>query len=154
MWTVPKSCAEDRVLLAAHGGGYVAGSMYTHRKVYAHVATAIGCGALIVDYRRLPENVHPGPVNDIARSYKWLLDQGIRPKHVAIIGDSAGGGPPVTPLLHARAPECAPRSGYAAEPFCYNGRLGGGRPRSDHASTPPRARPAAAGRHHAALAMA
>src|ERR1700739_2136282 len=94
MWTVPKSCAEDRVLLAAHGGGYVAGSMYTHRKVYAHVATAIGCGALIVDYRRLPENVHPGPVNDIARSYKWLLDQGIRPKHVAIIGDSAGGGVP------------------------------------------------------------
>ncbi len=87
MWAVPKSCAEDRVLLCAHGGGYMAGSMYTHRKVYAHVAKAVGCRALIVHYGRAPENVHPGPVNDIARSYKWLLDQGIRPGHIALIGD-------------------------------------------------------------------
>jgi len=76
--------------------------MYTHRKVYAHVAKAIGCRALIVDYRRAPENVHPGPVNDMARSYKWLLDQGIRPNHVAVIGDSAGGGLAVTMILRAR----------------------------------------------------
>jgi len=91
LWAAPKNCAEDRVLLCAHGGGYVAASMYTHRKTYGHVAKAIGCRALIVDYRRAPENVHPGPVNDMAQSYKWLLDQGIRPGHVALIGDSAGG---------------------------------------------------------------
>src|SRR5262249_10384418 len=102
MWAVPKSCAQDRVLLCAHGGGYVAGSMYTHRKTYGHVAKAIGCRALIVDYRRAPENVHPGPVNDMARSYNWLLDQGIRPGHVALIGDSAGGGLAVTTILRAR----------------------------------------------------
>src|SRR5262249_49662609 len=86
LWAAPKNCAEDRVLLCAHGGGYVAASMYTHRKTYAHVAKAIGCRALIVDYRRAPENVHPGPVNDMAQSYKWLLDQGIRPGHIALIG--------------------------------------------------------------------
>jgi acetyl esterase/lipase len=102
LWAVPKNCAEDRVLLCAHGGGYVAGSMYTHRKTYAHVAKAIGCRALIVDYRRAPENVHPGPVNDMAQSYKWLLDQGIRPGHVALIGDSAGGALAVTTILRAR----------------------------------------------------
>jgi epsilon-lactone hydrolase len=77
LWAAPKRCAQDRVLLCAHGGGYMVGSMYTHRKVYGHVAKAIGCRALIVDYRRAPESVHPGPVNDMARSYKWLLDQGI-----------------------------------------------------------------------------
>ena len=102
MWAVPKSCAEDRVLLCAHGGGYMAGSMYTHRKVYAHVAKAVGCRALIVDYGRAPENVHPGPVSDMARSYKWLLDQGIRPDRVALIGDSAGGGLALTTILRAR----------------------------------------------------
>ena len=79
LWAAPKNCAQDRVLLCAHGGGYVAGSMYTHRKTYAHVAKAIGCRALNVHYGRAPENVHPGPVNDMVRSYKWLLDQGIRP---------------------------------------------------------------------------
>jgi monoterpene epsilon-lactone hydrolase len=102
MWAAPKSCAQDRVLLCAHGGGYALGSMYTHRKVYAHAAKAIGCRALIVDYGRAPENVHPGPVNDMARSYKWLLDQGIRPGHIALIGDSAGGGLAVTTILRAR----------------------------------------------------
>src|ERR1700730_795048 len=88
IWAAPKSCAQDRVLLCAHGGG----SMSTPRKTSAHVAKATGCRALIVDYRRAPENVHPGPVNDMVRSYQWLLDQGIRPNHVAVIGDSAGGG--------------------------------------------------------------
>ena len=102
LWAAPKNCAQDRVVLCAHGGGYVVGSMYTHRKTYGHVAKAIGCRALIVDYRRAPENAHPGPVNDMARGYKWLLDQGIRPNHIALIGDSAGGGLAVTTILRAR----------------------------------------------------
>jgi acetyl esterase/lipase len=102
-----KELRTGRVLLCAHGGGYVAGSMYTHRKLYAHVAKAIGCRALIVDYRRAPENVHPGPVNDMVRSYKWLLDQAIRPGHVSLIGDSAGGGLAVTAILRARD-QCLP----------------------------------------------
>jgi acetyl esterase/lipase len=102
LWAMPKGCVEDRVLLCAHGGGYVVASMYTHRKLYAHIAKAIGCRALIVHYGRAPENIHPGPVNDMARSYKWLLDQGIQPNHVALIGDSAGGGLAVTTILRAR----------------------------------------------------
>src|SRR5437879_3878536 len=41
MWAVPKGCAEDRVILCTHGGGFVTGSMYTHRKVYGHLVKAI-----------------------------------------------------------------------------------------------------------------
>src|SRR5689334_22256665 len=62
MWATPKGAAQDRVLICAHGGGYVTGSMYTHRKVYGHLAKAIGCRALIVHYRRAPEHVHPAQV--------------------------------------------------------------------------------------------
>ena len=102
LWAVPKSCAQDRVLLCAHGGGYVTGSMYSHRKMYGHFAKAIGCRALIVHYGRAPENVHPGPVNDMAAAYGWLLDQGIEPKHIALTGDSAGGGLAITTLLRVR----------------------------------------------------
>jgi monoterpene epsilon-lactone hydrolase len=102
LWATPKGCAQDRVLLCAHGGGYVTGSMYTHRKMYGHVAKAIGCRALIVHYRRAPENVHPGPVDDVVACYRWLLDQGIKPQHIALTGDSAGGGLAITTLLRAR----------------------------------------------------
>jgi monoterpene epsilon-lactone hydrolase len=102
LWAVPKRCAEDRVLLCSHGGGYVVGSMFTHRKLYGHLAKAIGCRALIVHYGLAPENVHPGPVNDMASAYRWLLGQGITPNHIALTGDSAGGGLAITTLLRAR----------------------------------------------------
>lgn len=102
LWAVPKACQEDRVLLCSHGGGYVTGSMYTHRKVYGHLAKAVGCRALIVHYGRAPENVHPGPVNDMAKAYAWLLDQGIKPQHIALTGDSAGGALAVTTMLRVR----------------------------------------------------
>lgn len=102
LWAVPKGCAEDRVLLCSHGGGYVIGSMYTHRKLYGHFAKAIGCRALIVHYGLAPEHVHPGPVNDMAKAYRWLLDQGIAPNHIALTGDSAGGGLAITTLLRLR----------------------------------------------------
>ena len=37
MWAVPKNCADDRVALCTHGGGYGTGSMYTHRKMFGHI---------------------------------------------------------------------------------------------------------------------
>jgi epsilon-lactone hydrolase len=102
LWAVPRGCAEDRVLLCSHGGGYVVGSMFTHRKLYAQLAKAIGCRALIVHYGLAPESMHPGPVNDMAKAYRWLLDQGIKPNHIALTGDSAGGGLAITTLLRLR----------------------------------------------------
>jgi epsilon-lactone hydrolase len=102
MWAVPKGCAEDRVVLCAHGGGYISGSMYTHRKMYGHYAKAIGCRALIVHYHLAPENLHPGPVNDMVKVYRWLLDQGITPNHIALAGDSAGGALSITTMLRLR----------------------------------------------------
>lgn len=102
MWAVPKGCAEDRVLLCIHGGGYVCGSMYSHRKMNAHMAKAIGCRALILHYRRTPEHVHPAQIDDVATAYRWLLDQGIEPRHIAFTGDSAGGALAVTGILRVR----------------------------------------------------
>jgi len=57
---------------------------------------------LILHYRRSPEHVHPAQVNDALAAYQWLLDQGIQASHIAIIGDSAGGGLAITAALLAR----------------------------------------------------
>ena len=102
MWITPKGAVEDRVILALHGGGFATGSMHTHRKLFGHLAKAVGVRVLAVDYRRSPEHVHPAPVEDVASAYRWLLDQGIKPSHVAFTGDSAGGGLVVTAMLLAR----------------------------------------------------
>jgi epsilon-lactone hydrolase len=103
LWAVPHGCKQDRVLLCLHGGGCVTGSRFSHRKLYAHIAKAVGCRALIPDYARAPEHQHPSQVDECLKIYRWLLDQGIEAGHVATVGDSAGGNLCTTVVLAARA---------------------------------------------------
>jgi monoterpene epsilon-lactone hydrolase len=102
MWVRPHGAAQDRVLLCIHGGGFVTGSMFTHRKLFAHCAKAIGVLALIFEYRRAPEYKFPAQLDDAVAAYRWLLEQGISPDQIAVAGDSAGGGLSVSMLLRAR----------------------------------------------------
>lgn len=102
MWATPKRSVEDRVLLCMHGGGFLGGSIYTHRKMFGHLAKATGARALIFDYRLAPAHTHPAQVDDATAVYQWLLGQGIRSEHVAFTGDSAGGGLTITTQLRAR----------------------------------------------------
>jgi acetyl esterase/lipase len=100
MWATPKGSAEDRVLLCMHGGGFVSGSIYTHRKMFGHLAKATGARALIFEYDMAPVHIHPTQVNQATDVYEWLLDEGATA--VAFTGDSAGGGLAVTTQLRAR----------------------------------------------------
>ena len=104
MWAVPKRASADRVLMCIHGGGFVSGSIYTHRKMFGHLAKAAGARALLVDYRLLPEGgVYPVPVDEVEAAYRWLLDQGTAARHIAFAGDSVGGWLAVTVQLRARS---------------------------------------------------
>jgi epsilon-lactone hydrolase len=102
MWLVPKGCAEDRVLLCMHGGGFAGGSIYSHRKLFGHTAKAAGVRALVFDYRLTPEHVHPAQVEDATAAYRWLLDEGVDPDRIAFTGDSSGGWLVITTELRAR----------------------------------------------------
>lgn len=103
LWVVPHDVAADRVLLCMHGGGFVSGSRYSHRKMFAHLARAAGVRALVFDYRLVPEHIHPAQVDDATAIYRWLLDQGILPEHIAFTGDSVGGALTITTQLRARS---------------------------------------------------
>lgn len=98
-WNDPKDAATDRVILYLHGGGYVIGSPKSHERFVGHLANAVGCRALNVDYRLAPEHPHPAAVTDATNAYRWLLAQGFKPEHIAISGDSAGGGLTLATLL-------------------------------------------------------
>ena len=102
MWIVPHD-ASDRVLLCFHGGGFVGGSRYSHRKLFGHLARAAGARALVFDYPLAPEHTHPAQVDDAVDTYRWLLDQGIAPEHIVFAGDSVGGQLAVTTQLRARS---------------------------------------------------
>jgi acetyl esterase/lipase len=102
MWAVPKGASTDRVLMCIHGGGFLGGSIYTHRKMFGHLAKAAGTRALVVSYRLLPEGVFPAPEGDVTNAYRWLLDQGISAARIAFAGDSVGGWLAVTVQLRAR----------------------------------------------------
>lgn len=101
-WIDAPGGVADRVVLYLHGGGYVAGSIDSHRNLTGHLAQAMGCRVLALDYRLAPEHPHPAPVDDAVRAYRWLLDQGLSADHVMVAGDSAGGGLTVAMLVKAR----------------------------------------------------
>jgi monoterpene epsilon-lactone hydrolase len=101
-WHTPQEASTDRVLLYLHGGGYVIGSPQSHQHLVSHLALVLGCPALNLDYRLAPEHPHPAAVEDAVAAYRWLLDRGHAPGHLAIAGDSAGGGLTLATLVALR----------------------------------------------------
>jgi monoterpene epsilon-lactone hydrolase len=111
-WIIPPNAAPDRVILYFHGGGYVMGSINTHRAMVARIARASQARALALDYRLAPEHPFPAAVEDATAGYRWLLAQGYQPNKIAIAGDSAGGGLVLATLIALRdstipLPACA-----------------------------------------------
>lgn len=102
IWADSEVGTTDRVVQYVHGGGYVIGSAHHYKRLTGHIARAVGCRVLSVDYRLAPEHPHPAPVEDSATAYRWLLAQGYDSTHLAISGDSAGGGLTLATLLALR----------------------------------------------------
>ena len=101
-WITGPGAEQGRVVLYLHGGGYVLGSINTHRQLCGWIAKASNARVLAVDYRLGPENPFPAAVDDAVSAYDWLLAQGVDSSGVAIAGDSAGGGLTAATLLALR----------------------------------------------------
>ncbi|MGE0258896.1 MAG: alpha/beta hydrolase [Alphaproteobacteria bacterium] len=101
-WTSTPGAADDAAILYLHGGGYVIGSLDSHRHVVAEAGREAGCWALALDYRLAPEHPFPAPVDDALAGYRYLLGRGIKPGRIAIAGDSAGGGLVVAAMVAIR----------------------------------------------------
>ena len=98
-WSSTPSAAKDRVIMYVHGGGYVIGSIASHRHLVTELGRAAGTRTLALDYRLAPEHPFPAAVDDALTGYRFLLSQGFKPGNIAIAGDSAGGGLVVATLL-------------------------------------------------------
>jgi monoterpene epsilon-lactone hydrolase len=126
IWADAEGGSTDRALLYVHGGGYVIGAAVYYRNLTGHLAKAIGCRVLNLDYRLAPEHPHPAPVEDAVRAFLWLRSQGIDADHIAIAGDSAGGGLTITTMLSLRDQNIGqPAAGVPISPWGDMEGLGG-----------------------------
>lgn len=118
-WVDAPGADPGRVMLYLHGGGYVIGSIDTHRELAGRLSQASGARVLIIDYRLAPEHPYPAAVEDAAAAYRWLLaDGGATPDRTVIAGDSAGGGLTVAAMLALReAGDPLPAAGVCLSPW-------------------------------------
>lgn len=117
-WISAPGAAPDRAVLYLHGGGYVLGSIKTHRDLMGRVSRAAKARVLGLDYRLAPEHPFPAAVDDSLAAYRWMLQQDLKPSRIAIAGDSAGGGLVVATLVAIRDAKLPmPRAGVCLSPW-------------------------------------
>ncbi len=103
LWISTPEVVEENIVLYLHGGGYVQGSINSHKEFGSRISRVSNSRVLLLDYRLAPENPYPAALDDAVAAYKWLIDsQGINPKNVIIGGESAGGGLTLATLLRLR----------------------------------------------------
>jgi acetyl esterase/lipase len=111
-WVSPPGQTGDRVVLYLPGGAYIMRSPNMHSAMVSRLCRNAGARALMAYYRLAPEHPFPACLDDALLAYQWLLDEGIDRRHIAIAGDSAGGGLTLAALLALRdrgipLPACA-----------------------------------------------
>jgi acetyl esterase/lipase len=91
-WSLAPGSDASRILLFFHGGGCCSGSILSHRRLVTEAGREAGGRTLAVAYRLAPEHPFPAAVDDAVTAWHFLRRQGIAAKHIAVGGDSAGGG--------------------------------------------------------------
>jgi epsilon-lactone hydrolase len=117
-WSATPDADPARAVLYLHGGGYMAGSIVSHRYVAVETGRAARARTLALGYRRAPEHTYPAQLEDALAAWRFLLDQGIAPGSIVVGGDSAGGNLTLALLLALRARgERLPCCGWLVSPW-------------------------------------
>ncbi len=117
-WVSAPDADAGRAILYLHGGGYVIGSIATHRALAARLSRAAKARVLVIDYRLAPEHPFPAAVDDSVAAYRWMLAQGLKASRIAVAGDSAGGGLSAATLVAIRDAKLpVPAAGVLLSPW-------------------------------------
>jgi epsilon-lactone hydrolase len=101
-WVRAANANDESIVLYLHGGGYIIGSLISHRHLTCAISQASGTTVLALDYRLAPEHPFPAAVEDAVTAYQWLLNCGTKANRIVIAGDSAGGGLTIATLITLR----------------------------------------------------
>ena len=93
------------VVVWAHGGGFVSGSIEGHDGVLRRLAARAECTLVAVDYRLAPLFPFPAAIEDMVAALRWAATLG---KTVIVGGDSAGGNLATVAAMRSRGAVHAP----------------------------------------------
>ena len=117
-WSIVAGSDASRVLLFFHGGGYCSGSILSHRRMVTEAGRAAAVRTLAIGYRLAPEHPFPAALDDALTAWRFLRNQGIAAKHIAVGGDSAGGGITIALINRLRGDaEELPACAWLASPW-------------------------------------
>ncbi|MFS8087213.1 MAG: alpha/beta hydrolase [Acidobacteriota bacterium] len=102
----PASRTAPALLVYFHGGGWVIGSIASHDRLAAELASGSGVAIASVHYRRAPETPFPGPCDDATAALALLAEMapelGCDPTQLGVGGDSSGAHLAIGAALDAR----------------------------------------------------
>jgi len=79
------------VVFMLHGGAWCIETPNLHSGLGVRLATALGMDALVPGYRLAPEHPFPAASEDCLAAWQGLMETGVEPSDVVLVGDSAGG---------------------------------------------------------------
>jgi monoterpene epsilon-lactone hydrolase len=92
----------ERVIFYIHGGAFIVGMNSVYQKFAETLSRLTHSTVILIDYGVAPENPFPIGLEQCIGVYQQLLKNGISPKDIIVMGDSAGGGLALSTLVAAK----------------------------------------------------
>ncbi|WP_114287515.1 alpha/beta hydrolase [Candidatus Halocynthiibacter alkanivorans] len=116
LWIASRA-TPGQVILYFHGGGYIAGSPQTHRKLLGALSRATRMAVFAPAYRLAPEEPFPAAFDDALAAWQGLIARGYAASQIVLGGDSAGGGLALALLGHLCRRGTPPAACFAWSPW-------------------------------------
>jgi acetyl esterase/lipase len=95
----PRDVVSHETVIFTHGGGYMFGSIRSHRALVSHIAATTGRTILFVEYSLSPEARFPKALNEVTSVVQELSGSN---SSFALMGDSAGGNLAMSTALNLK----------------------------------------------------
>ncbi|WP_034918073.1 MULTISPECIES: alpha/beta hydrolase [Erwinia] len=94
------------VFMFFHGGGWILGDYFTHKRLVRDLVVLSGAAAVFVNYTPSPEAHYPVAINQAYQATQWVAENGqsllLDGSRLAVVGNSVGGNMSVVVSLLAK----------------------------------------------------
>ncbi len=97
-----EATSSELVAFHCHGGALVSCPLDVYHFYAEMIARRVGCNVVMPDYRLAPEYPYPAAQDDCFQAYCGLLEQGVDPGKIVLMGESCGGVLAIALLIRAR----------------------------------------------------